>query len=185
MGFHRGQDQWLHLYWQGLSGGSLLRNYGYQNTSPFEGYLGVDLREFPKIKPVPIHTDLLPEPTSAEQLYVYSGNENGYRRRDVTAFINQDLEQFLKPSVDSQVSTFPNQLDTLLQAPARPAGPKKEEDLESFLAAPKDRGFLITDLSSVKFLGNIVVFLQDKEPTSAAVSQRFSTLNQNPPFACP
>ena len=170
--FHGGQEQWLHVYWRDLSGSTILRNYGYKNYAPFENYLGVRADQFPQFTPVSIHGNILPETSPAAQLYVYTGDQFGYTRRDESLFLEQPLEDFLDDVIPG---TPMNALQIQGNAQEEALGPSQQRDLqadEAERARPLD------------VLGNVVIFIQTQEPTEAAIIERFLTLTSREPTTC-
>lgn len=172
--FHGGQNQWLHVYWQDLSGGTILRNYGYKNFPPFENYLGVRADNFPQFEPVAIHGNALPETDPSSQLYVYTGDQFGYTRRDESLFLEQPLEEFLReviPGTPMNSLGIEGRAQTEEAEPA--AGPTLERNLET-----SKRG------RPLDILGNVVVFVQAREPSEQQIIERFLTLTANQPVTC-
>ena len=94
-GFYQNHSQILNLHWDNVTGVEIMRNYGFNNTGPFTGYLGVRLDDFPKISPVSVHGDFLTTPQDY-MYYVYTGNQFRYSRRDPSEFLNTSIEKFIE-----------------------------------------------------------------------------------------
>lgn len=104
--FHDNRSQFVHLHWQRVSGGQVLKFYGLNKIGGPEGwladYMGLkidDLASF-KFTPIPIHSKSLPQPRPEDQFWVYTGDERGYQKRNIDDFVNQDLETFFGKNSD-------------------------------------------------------------------------------------
>lgn len=94
--FHDNLDQYVHLHWQKVTGGQVLKFYGLNKIGGLDDYMGVktnDLASF-KFTPLPIHSKSLPQPRAGDKFWVYSGDENSFSARNFDDFVNQELETF-------------------------------------------------------------------------------------------
>lgn len=97
--FHDNKADYQHQHWAKMTGGQMLKFYGYNLIGGLDGYLGFKLDQFPKVTPVPIHSVSLPKPRPNSQFWIYTGIENSDGSWTTTAkskdnFVNQDLETF-------------------------------------------------------------------------------------------
>jgi hypothetical protein len=168
--FHDGLNQFVHIHWKGITGGLLLKNYGWNLTGGLPGELGY---KFEKYRPVaiPIHGNALPSPPPNSDYYIYTGTAAGYQQRDWGEFQAQDLETFLKKT-GPQTSW----LDAIIPAARAHAGHGHPED--------PTRG---DDPALVKLnnlVGNIVIFAQATKPTDEQIKSRFNNLIDLPTSSC-
>ncbi len=161
--FHDQLDQFVHIHWNHLTGGIVLKDYGWKLIGGTANTLGYRFDQFPKLVRVPVHGHDLPNPPAHANYYVYTGDKNGYKQRDWDAFLHDDLRDFFagQPS-----TSFLNRL-----APpdaAASAGTSSEEKLAK--------------LNDV--LGSVVIFAQDKAPAAAQIKERFEHLVALPESVC-
>ncbi|HXH04834.1 MAG TPA: hypothetical protein VNI82_00195, partial [Candidatus Nitrosotenuis sp.] len=163
--FHDNKDDFVHLHWKGMTGGLVLKNYGWDYAGGPDDLLGYRLDELPKIKSVPIYGDVLPVSSENAMLWVYTGNSDSYQKRSADEFINQDLETFFgtKSLIKAEEEfsfwdeLFPKAMARVGEA--HEAG-SSEEDLQR-----------INNL-----LGDVIIFVQEGEPTDQQVKDGFSKL---------
>ncbi len=97
--FHDNKDQIVHLHWQNITGGDVLKFYGINKTGGLDNFMGIKLDNLfqspPKITPIPIHSQSLPAPAGEDKYFVYIGDKDKIERKDFNQFINQSLEEFL------------------------------------------------------------------------------------------
>lgn len=225
MFFADGIDQILYTKWEGVNGKIFLKNYGFENTAPFEGYLGIKINKFPNIEPVPITGDVLPEPEKPYNLYVYTGDKFNYQQKDESAFLTKPFDRFLaeedKKSVhigrvitnaqiginngeDLNKSDFlrqeenSNDNEITIQENTPPIENKRPEPVEntepqssaqSVVTSEKSIQLEVTEKeeltdSEAGIIGNIVVFIQEKEPSEKQVTDRFLNLTPYSPPQC-
>jgi hypothetical protein len=157
--FHDHKDQIVHIHWDGMTGGLLLKDYGWNYVGGISGVLGYRFDHLPHIKKVPIHGYDLPQPAAGDNLYVYSGDATSYKERSSSDFIHQDFETFFGKKSDLPSSKPQNSLlDKLL--PSAYADSLSEPQL--------------TFLNNL--IGNVVIFAQKNKPTDAQVKDRFNHL---------
>jgi hypothetical protein len=153
--FHDGKDQIVHIHWDSITGGELLKNYGWNYIGGSDKTLGYRFDRLPKISSVPIHGKVLPE-INNQSFYIYTGDENGYKVRSFNDFINEDLEKFF-----NHPSSFPSS--------------KPETGLANFFA-PKAYAHGDEKLDKLNnLIGNIVIFVGNK-PSDQAIKERFTHL---------
>lgn len=97
--FHDEKDQIVHLHWQGITGGDVLKFYGLNKVGGLDGYMGLKFDKLfqfpPSIAAIPIHSNSLPKASGDDNYYVYIGDNNGFEKKDFNQFLNQTLEEFL------------------------------------------------------------------------------------------
>jgi hypothetical protein len=94
--FHDNRNHFVHLHWQKVTGGQVLKFYGLNKIDYINQYMGIRIDDALKGKfnPIPTHSNALPKPKDGDQFYVYTGNSKEYKKRDINDFITQDLEKF-------------------------------------------------------------------------------------------
>jgi hypothetical protein len=93
--FHDGKDQFLHLHWKGLTGGLLLKHYGWNFIGGPDDVLGYQFDGMRAPKPVAVHGQALPEPPKGAQFFVYIGDKDSQKRVEWDAFLSQSLDKLL------------------------------------------------------------------------------------------
>jgi hypothetical protein len=156
--FHDKKDQFIHLHWKDMTGGLILKNYGWNLVGGADDTLGY---RFDHILPerVPTHDENLPKAPQGSALWVYTGDESAYRERAAADFLYQDIETFLgRQSTVSQQAW----LDGLLFKRASAHNGESHDEAE------------LTRINNL--LGNIVIFAQKDKPSDVAVMERFKHL---------
>ena len=94
--FHDNRNHFVHLHWQRMTGGQVLKYYGLNKIDFVDSYMGIRIDELLKFKfnPMPIHANSLPKPRSDDKFFVYNGKAGEYKSRDINEFVTQDLEKF-------------------------------------------------------------------------------------------
>jgi hypothetical protein len=99
--FHDNKTDYQHEHWARMTGGQMLKFYGFNYIGGLNGYMGFELDKFPQIIPVPIHSNSLPQPRTNDKFWIYTGiekpNNSGnweVKNRTFEEFVNQDFETF-------------------------------------------------------------------------------------------
>jgi hypothetical protein len=99
--FHDNKNDYQHMHWARMTGGQMLKFYGFNYIGGLNGHMGFVLDKFPQITPVPVHSNSLPQPRVNDKFWVYSGVEKldnsgnwDFKERKFEEFINQDFETF-------------------------------------------------------------------------------------------
>jgi len=158
--FHDKLDQFTHVHWNHMTGGLLLKNYGWNLIGGTKLTLGYRFDQLPKIVRVPIHGLALPTVAKGDHYYIYTGSENGYTTRQWNDFIKEDLSDFFTGKKSAGV------LNRLI--PAAYAHQDNEEEL--------------TKLNDV--VGSVVIFAQKTPPTDQQIKNRFNHLIDLPESSC-
>jgi hypothetical protein len=162
--FHDNKDQFVHIHWNGMTGGLVLKNYGWDFVSGFSSTLGYRFDNLPKIKKVPVHGHVLPEAPETAKFWVYTGDDNGYQKRSFNDFKDQDLEKFFgKPSNLNDQSGWLDWLFPKASAHGSEVHAEHETDEER-----------LTRINNL--VGNVVIFEQDDEPSEEKIKERFANL---------
>jgi hypothetical protein len=176
--FHDNKNQITHIHWQGVTGGLVLKNYGLDFLGGNPDVLGYRLDNLSNIKPILITGKLLPNKNSQDKLYVYTGDDNSYQKRDSTEFLQKDLELFLKKS-DLRKSNESSNLDFLtpkVLADYQPAPLLKLNETSSSSSSSKSVKTEAQLEEINDLIGNIVVFVQKDEPSDQQIKDKFNHL---------
>jgi hypothetical protein len=103
--FHDNEDQFVHIHWAGISGGLLLKDYGWNLIGGPGDSLGWRFDKLPSLSRVAIHSQALPSIPSGSKFYVYVGNQDSYQDRRWDDFLHQNLDTFLP------ATTIPSERD--------------------------------------------------------------------------
>lgn len=168
--FHDNINQLTHIHWNGVRGGDVLKYYGWNLVGDSDHQLGKRFDEFPWGSTVPVKGQLLPNYSDGDKFYVYTGEENNFERRVLNDFLNQDLEVFfgtesLLKEGDDLLSNLKNLVIQKTYAHSEGHLSEENEDLEN------QRLTRINNL-----IGNVIIFVQDEEPTDDHVNEQFSLL---------
>ncbi len=158
--FHDHLDQFAHIHWDHMTGGLLLKNYGWNFITGPDNTLGYRFDQLPRVIRVPIHGQALPAPSKDARYFVYTGDADSYQARDWNDFLKQDLRDFFagkKLSAGWWGGLVPT-------ASAHGDDPR------------------LTQLNDV--LGSVVVFAQKNPPTPAQIKDRFNHLVPLPESTC-
>jgi hypothetical protein len=162
--FHDKKDQFVHIHWAGMTGGLVMKQYGWNYIGGLSNSLGYT-RHDGKMHEVKTHGSLLPAVPADAQFYVYAGDETAYQEKSFEDWKTQDLEQFF-----GKQSNFPGATsfwDTLFpKASAHGAiedGHKVTNDTER-----------LEKLNNL--IGNVVIFVQKDKPTDQQIKDRFNDL---------
>lgn len=175
--FHDNKDQMVHIHWDGMTGGLVLKNYGWNYMGGAIGALGYRFDNMPRIQKVPIYGNVLPEVGPATKLFVFTGDEKSFKERKSEEFLKQDLETFFDKKSNLPGGSQSSWLDKLFPKAAAHAGHDHS-----------DTAGAITDQEQLKklnnLIGNVVIFAQDERPTDAQVKSRFQKLEPLSDSSC-
>jgi hypothetical protein len=167
--FHDGLNQFVHIHWKGMTGGLLLKNYGWNHIGGVPDMLWYTFKNA-KPSAIPIHGNVLPTPPPSSTYYIYTGTATHYQQRNWDEFLKQDLESFFKQSPQT------SWLDHLVPAVQAHAGHSHTED-----PAQGDDPALVK-LNNL--VGNIVIFAQATKPSDEQIRSRFNNLIDLPKSSC-
>jgi hypothetical protein len=167
--FHDHRDQMMHIHWEDMTGGELLKYYGWNLIGDQDDSLGYRFdKGLLKRQKVSIHGKNLPAPAEGSQYYVYIGDEKAHERKSWDDFLQQDLETFLDKRSNLPDSSEEAASSGFFFTKAYAHGEVKDGHKETPDKAQLER---INNL-----LGNIVIFAGTSEPTGAQVQERFDNL---------
>jgi len=175
--FHDDKDQFVHIHWEGLTGGQVLKYYGWNFIGGTKGSLGYRFDTLPKLQKVAIHGNELPAIPESDQFYIYSGDENGFKQQSFNDFTGQDLEKFFGKVSNSPAHNLNKQKRGGLAAMLSPKVSAMESDNASGLS-----GEQLTRLNNL--IGNVVIFVQKQKPGDAQIKERFNHLEPLSDSAC-
>lgn len=159
--FHDNKNQIVHIHWKGVSGGMVLKNYGWNHIGGDNSTLAYRLDSIP-FKAVATHGSVLPALSKDTKLFVYAGNEKSYSERKWDDFVRYDLETFFNKKSTFAVATAPNNpLDFLF--PTAYAHDGHNHDTKN-----------LEDVNNL--IGNVVIFAQQSPPTHEEIAKRFTSL---------
>jgi hypothetical protein len=166
--FHDKKDQMTHVHWDGITGGQVLKYYGWNLVGGPNSVMGYRFDRLPRVTKVPIHGQALPDLPKDHSFYVYTGDETSFKQRDWSDFLHKDLEDFFdkksnigEPEKHEEVGL----LHKIFPRAYAHAG-------HDHNAEPSE-----TELKEINnLLGNVVIFVQDQKPTDDQVRERFNKL---------
>lgn len=172
--FHDQKDQFVHIHWEGITGGMVLKNYGWNFIGGLKTTLGYKMDKLAKPQNVHIHGNNLPKIPKDYKIYVYSGDEHSHKAREFNDFKNQDLETFF-----GKTSNFPAHeenkktsiLHKLFPKVYAHDGVNDGNDGEPGEETEQQKLTRINNL-----LGNVVIFVQKDKPTDKQIKDRFNML---------
>jgi len=94
--FHDNIGQIVHIHWQKVTGGEVLKFYGLNKIGGIDGIMGWKMDDLAKFKltQIPIHSQSLPQPKGNDKFWVYAGEKGKFEKRNFEDFVKMDLETF-------------------------------------------------------------------------------------------
>lgn len=172
--FHDNQDQFTHIHWEGMTGGQVLKYYGWNFIGGTRGALGYRFDEGHRLQKVAVHGNNLPAIPEQATFYIYVATaDGGYQEKPFQDFTDQDLEVFF-----NKTSNYPAHK---LNQQKRPSSlldylvPKATaHDGETHAADSTTDQAELTRINNL--LGDVVVFVQKDQPSDTQIKDRFSKL---------
>lgn len=189
--FHDQKSQYVHIHWDKITGGEVLKYYGLNRIGGPDDILGYrfDRENF---EPIPILTDELPD--SNKPIYVYEIKGDEIIKRDTRDFLHQDIETFFDKkssltlqredaaadevswlnwgSVPAYAHAGPHNEPDDVEKIVQPTLLKKFDDGEQIIAEESFTQDELKELNDV--LGDIIIFIQDDEPNENQVRDRIA-----------
>lgn len=176
--FHDNKDQFVHIHWEGITGGQVMKYYGWNYIGGMDSVMGYRFDDLPRLTKVNIHGDSLPQVPKDANFYVYTGDEKKYQEKSFNDWKKQDLEKFFNntsnfPAHDLNMEKRSGVLDAIFPRafaheghdhPTTPTNTGAEETTEQRL----------TRINNL--VGNVVIFVQKDKPTDAQIKDRFNKL---------
>ncbi len=171
--FHDNIDQMTHVHWNQMTGGELLKFYGWNYIGGNENNLGRRYdTKFLFGESVNIVGKVLPEVPDNSEFYVYTGDENAYTKRDWNDFLRQDFEEFFGKHSNLDAANNPATSFNLMNWLIPKASAHGDEvDVQSDSTKTTEELTRINNL-----IGNVVIFVQKDEPTQEQIKTRFNNL---------
>lgn len=174
--FHDNKDQFTHIHWEGMTGGMVMKYYGWNYIGGLDNALGYKLDNLKDPQKVTTHGNYLPSISPEENFYVYTGDANGYKERSFEDWKNQDLEQFFGVTSNSPSHKINNGeqtsfLDKIFPKAYAHGGENDGNDGEPGEETEQEKLTRINNL-----LGNVVIFAQKDKPTEQQIKDRFNEL---------
>lgn len=172
--FHDKKDQFTHIHWEGMTGGMVMKYYGWNYIGGINKALGYKLDNLKEIQRVNTHGDFLPAVPDDAQFYIYAGDGNSYTQKTFDDWKNQDLEQFF-----GDTSNFPahqqnkqtSLLDRVFPKVSAHGGVEDGNDGEPGEESEEEK---LTRINNM--IGNVVIFVQKNKPTDQQIKDRFNDL---------
>ena len=167
--FHDNIDQMTHIHWDGMTGGEFLKYYGWNLIGGNDNSLGNRYDNGLIPSPVATYGNVLPELPANTNFYVYIGNADGYEKKEWKQFLREDFETFFgkNSNVGASDEVSFNPLDWLFPTAAAHGG------VDDGHASDKTEEEL-TRINNL--LGNVVIFVQQDEPSDKEITARFTNL---------
>lgn len=175
--FHDNKDQFTHIHWEGMTGGMVMKYYGWNYIGGIDNALGYKLDNLRDIQKVTTHGEYLPNLTNNSKLFVYSGDEKSYQERTFEDWKNMDLENFFgttsnfpahKINTEGEEQSF---IDRLLPKASAHGGEEDGNDGEPGEETEEEK---LTRINNM--IGNVVIFVQKDKPTDQQIKDRFNDL---------
>lgn len=173
--FHDNKDQFTHIHWEGMTGGMVMKYYGWNYIGGMNNALGYKLDKLTDPQKVTTHGNYLPAVPQGDNFYVYSGDETSHKLRSFDDWKNQDLEQFFGVTSNSPAHKINKGEQTSLLDKVFPKayahGTADDGDGNDGSETEKEKLTRINNL-----IGNVVIFVQKDQPTDQQIKDRFSKL---------
>lgn len=175
--FHDNKDQFTHIHWEGMTGGMVMKYYGWNYIGGLDNALGYKLNDLSDIQKVTTHGNYLPTVPNSTSFYVYTGDENDYQERSFDDWKSQDLEKFFNKTSNLPAHELNKQepvsvLDQLFPK-AYAHGTADDADGDDGMSSETEQEKL-TRINNL--IGNVVIFAQKDKPTDQQIKDRFANL---------
>lgn len=172
--FHDNMDQFTHIHWEGMTGGMVMKYYGWNYIGGLNNALGYKLDDLSNVQKVTTHGDYLPPVPSNTNFYIYTGDLSNYEARGFDDWKTQDLEKFFGKSSNSPAHEENKQKTSLLDEvfpTAYAHGTADDIDGDDGTETEEEKRTRINNL-----IGNVVIFVQKDKPTDQQIKDRFTDL---------
>ncbi len=177
--FHDNKDQFTHIHWEGMTGGMVMKYYGWNYIGGMDNALGYKLDDLTDIQKVTTHGDYLPGLPAKEEFHIYTGDENGYKKRNFDDWRSKDLEEFFGKTSNSPAHKINKGeevsfLDSLFPK-AYAHGTEDHSSTQSGNSeSTETEEQKLTRINNL--IGNVVIFVQKDAPTDQQIKDRFNKL---------
>ena len=172
--FHDNADQMTHIHWDGITGGEFLKYYGWNFIGGADDSMGwrydqgIMTNLTMKMPNIPTFGKHLPAIPDGVNFYVYTGDEKGYQKKNWNDFLNQNLEDFFGKQSNIKQNEQSFRWDSWLFKNALAHGGVDDGH---------DQELSEADLTRINnLIGNVVIFVQDSEPSDKQIKERFGNL---------
>lgn len=172
--FHDYKDQFTHIHWEGMTGGMVMKYYGWNYIGGINKALGYKLDDLGDIQKVNTHGNFLPAMPDDAQFYIYTGDENGYKEKSFDDWKNQDLEQFFEATSNFPAHEQNKQTSLLDKVFPKVAAHGGEEDGNDGEPGEETEEQKLTRINNM--IGNVVIFVQKDKPSDQQIKDRFNDL---------
>lgn len=174
--FHDNKDQFTHIHWEGMTGGMVMKYYGWNYIGGLPNALGYKLDNWKNPIKVTTHGNYLPAIAKDATFYVYTGDENSYQEKSFDDWKNQDLEQFFGKTSNYQGHGRKAEVSLVdkLFPKASAHGTADNSDGDDGAGQPETEKEKLTRINNL--LGNVIIFVQKDKPTDQQVKDRFNKL---------
>ncbi|HMI08980.1 MAG TPA: hypothetical protein VK497_01105 [Candidatus Saccharimonadales bacterium] len=173
--FHDNKDQFTHIHWEGMTGGMVLKYYGWNFIGGMNNALGYKLDDLSDIQEVTTHGSYLPDRPKDAKFYIYTGDENKYEEKNFDDFTSQDLEKFFGKTSNLPAHEINQKqaslLDKMFPTVSAHGGVEDGNDGEAGEETEQEKLTRINNL-----IGNVVLFVQKGKPTDQQIKDRFNNL---------
>lgn len=154
--FHDHINQFVHIHWAGITGGEVLKNYGWNMIGGLSDSLGWRFDKGNLFHRIQVHGHVLPVMPEGAKKYIYVGDASSYTERTWESFLQQPLQVFFQAPLDdhhsSHVTESSSETEKLVQ------------------------------LNHVD--GSTVIFVQKDRPTETQIKDHFNHLEPLPQTQC-
>ena len=172
--FHDQKDQFTHIHWEGMTGGMVMKYYGWNYIGGLDGALGYKLNDLGDIQKVTTHGNYLPSVSDNTNFYVYTGDGNDYQKRSFDEWVNKDLEVFFNKTSNAPAHNINQQKTSFSEYLSPTAYAHGTEDHTTSTDSDETEKERLTRINNL--LGNVVIFAQNNEPTEQQIQARFNDL---------
>jgi hypothetical protein len=155
--FHDHTNQFVHIHWASITGGEVLKDYGWNLIGGFSNTLGLRFDRGNIFRRTPIHGDDLPALPEGAKEYIYVGDATNYTERTWSSFVEQPLPVFFRAPLDGHSN-------------------------ETEVTATSTDEQKLVQLNHV--IGSTVIFVQSGRPTDAQIKDHFTHLEPLPLTQC-
>lgn len=192
--FHDNKNQFTHIHWEGMTGGMVMKYYGWNFIGGIKNALGYKLDNLGDIQKVNTHGNFLPEIPEGSNFYIYIGDESQYLEKSFEDWKNQDLEKFF-----DKTSNFPAHeqnkqsriINTLFpkvysHGTADDADGDDGDSPPNVIPSPAPPPEFGPEqlLRINNLIGNVVIFVQKDKPTDQQITERFNSLIPSSESTC-
>lgn len=173
--FHDSKDQFTHIHWEGMTGGMVMKYYGWNYIGGINKALGYKLDNLKDIQKVNTHGNFLPVVPESDKFYIYTGDEKSYEEKSFEDWKSKDLEDFFGVTSNSPAHKINKGEQTSLMNRLFPKasahGTADDADGDDGSESEEQKLTRINNL-----LGNVVIFVQKDKPTDQEIRNRFNKL---------